>query len=85
MRGIAMKQPDPKAMDELLRKASQQMGTSANELKQQVENGKLDDIMKKLPKQQAESFQNILNNPELAKKLMESPQAQAIMKKFMSK
>lgn len=77
-----MNQPDSKSMNELIQKASQQLGTSSGELKRQIDNGKLDEIMKKLPPQQAQNFQNILNNPELAKKLMDTPQAKLLMKKF---
>ncbi len=77
-----MNQPNPKAMNELIQQASQKIGVDARSLKNQIDNGKLDDIMKKLPPQQAKNFQNILNNPEMAKKLMETPQAKMIMKKF---
>lgn len=77
-----MNQPNQNAMNELIQQASKKLGASPEALKQQVNNGKLDEIMKKLPPQQAQSFQNILNNPELAKKLMDTPQAKAIMQKF---
>ncbi len=79
-----MNKPDPRNMNELIQKASQQLGTSSGELKRQIDNGKLDEIMKKLPPQQAQNFQNILNNPELAKKLMDTPQAKMLMKKFFN-
>ncbi len=79
-----MNTPDPKKMNDLIQKASQQLGTSSGELKRQIDNGKLDEIMKKLPPQQAQNFQNILNNPELAKKLMDTPQAKILMKKFFN-
>lgn len=79
-----MNTPDPKNMNDLIQKASQQLGTSSGELKRQIDNGKLDEIMKKLPPQQAQNFQNILNNPELAKKLMDTPQAKILMKKFFN-
>lgn len=79
-----MNTPDPKNMNDLIQKASQQLGTSSGELKRQIDNGKLDEIMKKLPPQQAQNFQNILNNPELAKKLMDTPQAKMLMKKFFN-
>jgi hypothetical protein len=79
-----MNKPDPRNMNDLIQKASQQLGTSSGELKRQIDNGKLDEIMKKLPPQQAQNFQNILNNPELAKKLMDTPQAKMLMKKFFN-
>lgn len=79
-----MNKPYPRNMNDLIQKASQQLGTSSGELKRQIDNGKLDEIMKKLPPQQAQNFQNILNNPELAKKLMDTPQAKMLMKKFFN-
>ncbi|MGI5959562.1 MAG: hypothetical protein ACOX60_09125 [Massiliimalia sp.] len=75
---------NPKAMNELIAQASKHIGTSPDQLRKQVENGKLEDIMKKLSPQQAQNFQNILNHPELAKRLMETPQAKAMMQKFFS-
>lgn len=77
-----MNQPNPKAMNDLINQASKNLGTNPQTLKKQIENGKLEEIMKKLPPQQAKNFQNILNNPEMAKKLMQMPQAKMIMKKF---
>lgn len=79
-----MQQPNGKGMEELLRQASKQVGTSPQQLKQQVESGKMEEVMKKLPKQQAEHFQHLLNHPEQAKKLLETPQAKMLMKKFFS-
>lgn len=71
-------------LNELIGQASQKIGTNPQDLKKQIDNGKLDDVMKKLPPQQAQQFQNILNNPEMAKKLMETPQAKMLMKKFFN-
>lgn len=79
-----MNKPNPRAMNDLIQQASKNLGTSPQELKKQVDNGKLEDIMKKLPPQQAKNFQQILNNPEMAKKLMETPQAKMMMKKFFN-
>lgn len=75
---------NPKAFNELVNKASQKIGTSPQNLQKQIENGKLDNIMKSLPPQQAKMFQNILKNPDMAKKLMDTPQAKSIMQKFFN-
>ena len=71
-----------KDMGDLIGKASQTIGTSPQQLKQQIDSGKLDDIVRKLPAKQAQSFQEILKDPEKAKKLMETPQAKMLMKKL---
>lgn len=74
-----------RVMNDLIGKASQKIGANPNELKKQIENGKLEDIMRSLPPQQAKTFQSILSNPELAKKMMDTPQAQNLMRQFFSK
>jgi hypothetical protein len=68
----------------LIGKASEKIGTSPETLKQQIDAGRVDDIIRKLPPKQAENFKNILNNPEMAKKLMETPQAKMLMKQFFN-
>ena len=68
----------------LIGKASQTIGTSPQQLKQQIDNGKLDNIVSKLSPQQAKNFQDIINDPEKAKKLMETPQAKMLMKKLFN-
>lgn len=77
--------PNQKSFNELVNKASQKIGTSPQNLQKEIENGKLDNIMKSLPPQQAKMFQNILKNPEMAKKLMDTPQAKSVMQKFFYK
>ncbi len=72
------------SMDDLIKQASGKIGTSPAELKKQIDNGKLDEITRKLPPKQAEQFKNILANPKLAQKMMQAPQAKAIMKKFFN-
>lgn len=68
----------------LIQEASKKLGVNSKELQRQVESGKLDDLLKKMPPKQAQSFQQILNNPELAKKMMQSPQVQQMMKNFIN-
>lgn len=76
--------PNGNSLNELINQASKKIGTSPDNLKKQVDNGKLEEIIKKLPPKQAENFKNILNNPEMAQKLMQTPQAKMIMKKFFN-
>lgn len=69
-------------MQDLIGKASQAIGTTPQQLKDQIDGGRLDDIVRKLPPQQAKSFQELLKDPEKAKQLMETPQAKMLMKKL---
>lgn len=45
----------------------------------------VDNILKGLDPQQASKIKSILNDPETTKKLLQSPQAQALIKKFGDK
>ena len=42
-----------------------------------------EEILKSLKPEDAEKVRNIMNNPEMTKKILNSPQAQALMKKLM--
>ena len=47
-------------------------------------NGKQqEEILKSLKPEDAEKVRNIMNNPEMTKKIRNAPQAQALMKKLM--
>lgn len=74
-----------KNINDLIRKASQTSGVDANTLKNNVDSGKLDEIVSKLNPQDAKRFQQIMNNPQMAQNLLNTPQAQALIKKFMGK
>ena len=58
-------------MDDFLQKHKNMKG------KQPEEN------LKSLKPEDAEKVRNIMNNPEMTKKILNSPQAQALMKKLM--
>lgn len=45
----------------------------------------VDNILKGLDPQQANKIKNILNDPETTQKLLQTPQAQALIKKFGDK
>lgn len=50
-----------------------------------VKNGNLDSVMKKLKPDDAKKLQEVLGNKELQEKLLNSPQAQALIKNFLNK
>lgn len=47
--------------------------------------GNLDNIMKKLKPDDAEKLQSVLNDKAMQEKLLNSPQIQSIVKKFLDK
>ncbi len=70
-------------LDALIRLAGKKMGTDPQKLKQQMENGQMDGILKNLNANQQAQFQNLVNNPAAIQQLMENPNMQALLKNLM--
>lgn len=70
-------------MEMLLNLASKKLGTNKQDLQQQLNQGKVNDFMGKLNPAQASQLQQALSNPLIAKQMLNSPQAQAILKQLM--
>ena len=81
----AAPQANEKNIDRLADQAGAALGTSANEVKQAAQSGDLQKIMAKLTPQQSKQLRKILADEEAAKKLLATPQAQAIMKGLSKK
>ena len=82
--------PDPQlrpdALNDLIGSASRQIGTTPQRLKEQIDNGRLEEIVRSLPPQQEQRFRELLQDPEKAKRMMETPQAKLLLKRlFRSK
>lgn len=71
--------------DNLIRQVGNQTGTNPQELKNAIDSGKLDELLKNMKPADAAKFQAILNNQTLAEQLLKSPQAQALIKNFLGK
>lgn len=72
-------------IDNLLQQAGATAGVDPNQLKQQVESGKLDQLMANMNPAQANMLRNALNNPQLAQQLLNTPQAKNLIQQFMKK
>lgn len=70
-------------INNLVKQASQKIGTDPSKLKQTIDSGKLDELVKNMNPNDAKKFNNIMNNPQLAQKMLNTPQAQMLIKKFM--
>lgn len=70
-------------INDLIRQASSKVGADPSQLKKTIDSGKLDDLVKKMNPNDAKRFQEILNNPQLAQQMLNTPQAQALIKSFM--
>lgn len=65
-----------------IQKLSEGLGCSQEEVQNAVQSGNMNNIISKLNPTQAKQVSQILSNPDASKKIMESPQAQALIKKF---
>lgn len=70
-------------MDALLNLAGKKMGTDPQKLKQQMDSGQMDGILKNLNANQQAQFKNLMNNPAAVKQLIENPNMQALLKNLM--
>lgn len=70
-------------LNDLIQQAGRSAGVNPNQLKQVVDSGKLDDLLKKMRPQDAQRFQQILSNPQLAQQMLNTPQAKRLIRQFM--
>jgi hypothetical protein len=70
-------------MNSLLNSVSEKLNCSPQQLKSNLENGNLNSVINKMNSSQAKKIQKILDDPKESEKLLNSPQAQAIIKKLM--
>ncbi len=72
----------PNALNNLLGIVSSKLGTSPQQLKSQLEQGKFDNALSGMSQNDTNQLMNALSNPQMANKILSSPQAQAIIKKL---
>ncbi len=73
------------SVDKLAQKAGAAVGSPPEELKKAAQSGDLKKIMSKLTPQQSEQLRKVLADGEAAKRLLDSPQAQALIKSLSKK
>ncbi len=75
--------PNQKRIEEILNSLSQKV--SSGGASQAPTNADIQNVLSKLEKKQADKIKNILNDPDATREILNSPQAQAIIKKFSGK
>lgn len=70
-------------INNLLNGLSQRLNTSPDALKENLEKGNINSVLSKMNSSQAKKIQKILDDPKQSEKILNSPQAQAIIKKLM--
>lgn len=71
-------------LQNLFASLSNNTGVNSQQLQKSVNNGKVDELMKSLNEKQAQQVQSILNDPQKTKEILNSPAAQALMKRLMN-
>jgi len=69
-------------LDELIGAASKASGLEAESIKRAVDSGNADNLLKRLKPGDAQRIHAALTDPEVAAKLLATPQAQMIMRKL---
>lgn len=72
-------------LNDLIKQASQKTGVNSSDLKNNIDNGKLDALLAQMRPADAQRFQQVLSNPALAQQMLNSPQGQMLIKKFAQK
>lgn len=70
---------DNDRLESLLKLAASRLGTSPEALKQAAQNGTLSDMLGNVNAGDSAAMQRVLSDPEAAKKLLATPQAQKLL------
>lgn len=80
-----MKDINKDQMDGLINMASDKMGADPEVLRRVAESGEIDKLLSKLSQKDAAKLQEVLMDKEAAEKLLSTPQARQLLKKFIDK
>lgn len=69
-----------KRSTKLLGEVSKKYGISKEQLESAAQSGNIENLLKNTNPNQSKQIESVLSDPEKAKKLLQSPQAQALMK-----
>lgn len=78
-------QMDNKRLEALLKFTAQRVGSSPEALKEAAQNGDLNRMLGNVGQAEGEAMQKVLSDPDAAKKLLSTPQAQALLKMLQGK
>ena len=68
--------------NKLINELTKRLGISENQMQNAMKSGNIDDVLKNTDNSKAQQIQSILNDPEKTREIMNSPQAQALLKLF---
>ncbi len=73
----------PSSLDEMLKKASQKLGTSPENLKKVAEEKNINHLLKNISAKESQKIEKTLSNKEELSKLLSTPKAQQLLKKLL--
>ncbi|MGN1412215.1 MAG: hypothetical protein ACI4WH_06895 [Oscillospiraceae bacterium] len=74
-----------KNLDAMINIVSSKLNVPPDVLKKQLQEGKFDNALKGMNKADYNKFNQLMNNPQMAQKVLSSPQLQALYKKLTEK
>lgn len=77
-----MSEMNDNQLERLLQVTAGRLGTTPEALKQAAQNGDLSRMMNGMNQNESAAMQKVLGDPEAAKKLLSSPQAQKLLQMF---
>ena len=80
---ILMATDNNEQIQKLLKTVSERLGSNPEQLKQSAQNGKIEDAIKNLNKKDSDKIQKILSDKEATAKLLSTPKAQQLLKRFL--
>ena len=69
-----------KNIDKLISSLSKQLGVSENQIKNAAQTGDVNNMLKNADSNQTDKIKSVLNDPEKTKEILNSTQAQALIK-----
>lgn len=67
----------------LINQLAQRLNASTSDVETALKKGNFDKVLQNMDQKQAQKISQILSDPEQSKKILQSPQAQALIKKLM--
>lgn len=71
------------SINDLIHQAGMKTGINPDNIKQNIDSGKLDDLVSKMSPNDAAKFKQLMANPAMAQQMLNTPQAQMLIKRFM--
>lgn len=71
-------------LQKLIATFANKTGSNPQDIRNKVDKNKADELLKNLNEKQSQQVQNIINDPKKTQEILNSPAAQAIIKRLMN-